>query len=182
MSGRRRLDRILEDGYLDDLGRRSTDEVRRMRDECQEEETGVSFARRVLQGKLDIMRVEATRRRDAGDDDTADSILEALPEILRDQTRTPPANARMSRYMVPPTGPDQRRDVDRLVSDEVLANLSARSSDELAEIVERMSAKERELSDLRRVLHARIDALQDELIRRYKGGEADPTDALSERS
>lgn len=182
MSGRRRIDRILEEDYLGDLARRSTDEIRRMRDECQEEETAVSFARRVLQGKLDIMRVEASRRRDAKDDPAAASILELLPDILRDQQRTPPAHARMSRYLLPPGGQEQRREVDRLVSDEVLATLTDRSSEELTEIVERLAAKERELSDLRRELHRRIDAFQDELIRRYKGGQADPSDALTGRS
>lgn len=182
MSERRRLDRILADDYLEDLQRRSTDEIRRMRDDCQEEETGISFARRVLQGKLDILRVEATRRRDASDDEAAASILELLPDILGDQHRTPPAHARMSPYLAPPGGQEQRREVDRLVSDEVLAKVNEHSSEELLEIVERMSRKERELSDLRHGLHQRIDALQNELIRRYKDGEADPSDALTGRS
>lgn len=179
MSGRRRLDRILDDDYLAGLEQRTTDEIRGMRDECEQEETGISFARRVLQGKLDILRAEASRREESGDDPHAASILGLLPDILRDQTHTPPAQARMPHYLVPPGTDQHRREVDQLAGDDVLANLADRSSEELVEVAERLSVKERELSSLRRRLLDRIDALQAELIRRYKAGEARPGDILS---
>ena len=49
---------LLEPAYLGDLPGRSMDEVRAMRAECQEVETGLSLLRRLVQGRLDIVGLE----------------------------------------------------------------------------------------------------------------------------
>ncbi|MGH3441582.1 MAG: hypothetical protein ACRDUY_05975 [Nitriliruptorales bacterium] len=177
--GRRRLDRILEPGYLADLGARPTEEIRAMRDECEEEESGVSFARRVTQGKLDIVRAEALRRREvAPDQDTLTRLLDALPEILGDDPPGTPLRARVTRLLVSPAVQHHRRDVERVASESTLASLSERSTEELAHLVELLDAKEHELSALRHQLFDRLDALQAELARRYKEGVADVSEIL----
>ncbi|MBW3576852.1 MAG: aerial mycelium formation protein [Actinobacteria bacterium] len=179
---RRRIDRILGPAYLDDLAGRSTDELRRMRDECEEEESGVSFARRMLQGRIDIIRAEALRRQHAdGDDDAPRSILDALPSILADDVAATPLRPRVSRFLVPPAAQYHRRDVERLVSERSLAGLEERSPDELAELAQTLGEKESELSKLRRQLLDRLDALQEELARRYRDGRADISEVLPGR-
>ncbi|MGZ4120369.1 MAG: RsiG family protein, partial [Actinomycetota bacterium] len=55
---KRRLDRILDEGYLADLEKRSTDDVRAMRAETQEEEALLSYERRMLHGRLAILKKE----------------------------------------------------------------------------------------------------------------------------
>lgn len=181
MEGQRRIDRILDPGYLDGLRELPTEELRRRRDECEEEESGVSFARRVLQGRLDILRAEVLRRRDAGQSE-AETVLAALPDILGDErSPTSPAQARATRFLVPPTVRYHRRDVDQILDEESMAGLETRPLDELHEIVQRLASKERELSDRRRALLDRIDALRDELLRRYKSGEAHVADVLAGR-
>jgi hypothetical protein len=181
MAGQRRIDRIQAEDYLSDLEERSTDEIRRMRDECEEEESGISYARRVLQGKLDIVRAEAVRRRDAGSE-TAASVLEGLPGILSDDGPTGRPAPRVTRFLVPPGVQHHRRTVDQLADDTVLAKLRERPDDELAALVARMAQKERELSALRRLLLDRIDALQAELTRRYKSGAANVSELLARPS
>lgn len=182
MDGRRRLDRILDAGYLDGLQERSTDEIRRMRDESEEEESGISFARRVLQGKLDILRAEALRRRDDGEDDGAvRPLLDVMPSILADEVRTAPLRTRVTRFLVPPSVQYHRREVERLAGEQTLASLTQRSTADLTEIARTLAEKERELSALRRELLDRIDALQDELARRYRDGEAHIDEVLSRR-
>ncbi|MBW3619854.1 MAG: aerial mycelium formation protein [Actinobacteria bacterium] len=179
MAGQRRIDHIQAEGYLADLELRDTDEIRRMRDECEEEESGISYARRVLQGKLDIVRAEVVRRRDAGSV-TAASVLEGLPGILGgDDVGSGRPATRVTRFLVPPSVQHHRRTVDQLADDTVLAKLRDRSDEELAELVERMAEKERELSSLRRLLLDRIDALQAELTRRYKSGAANVSELLT---
>ncbi|MDP9022405.1 MAG: aerial mycelium formation protein [Actinomycetota bacterium] len=180
---RRRIDRILDPAYLDDLAGRSTDELRRMRDECEEEESGVSFARRVLQGRIDIIRAEALRRQhvDGDDDDAARSILDALPSILADDVAATPLRPRVSRFLVPPAVQYHRRDVERLVNERSLAGLAEHSPDELAELAQTLGEKESELSKLRRQLLDRLDALQEELARRYRDGRADINEVLPGR-
>ena len=79
-------DRVLRDDYLADLGERPVADIRAMRAECEEAEVGVSFARRILQGHLDIVESEL-RRRDAGgvaDANSLHDLVERLPEILAD--------------------------------------------------------------------------------------------------
>lgn len=181
MEGQRRIDRILDPGYLEGLRELPTEELRRRRDECEEEESGVSFARRVLQGRLDILRAEVLRRRDAGQAE-AGTVLAALPDILgSERSETHPAQARATRFLVPPNVRYHRRDVDQILDEESVAGLQTRPLDELREIMERLAAKERELSDRRRALLDRIDAIRDELLRRYKSGEAHVADVLAGR-
>lgn len=175
---RRRLDRILADGYLAGLADLPTDEVRRMRDDCEEEEAGVSFARRVLQGRLDILRAEALRRRDEGGQDVRD-LLEALPTILGDPRAWQRLRPRVPRFLVPPSARYHRREVERLAEEQALSGLAIRPTGELADLADEMADKERELSVLRRRLLDRMDALQDELAARYRRGHADVTELLS---
>ncbi|HEX2029341.1 MAG TPA: hypothetical protein VHF25_15225 [Nitriliruptorales bacterium] len=183
--GRRRMDRVLDPSYLEGLTTRPTEQIRRMRDECEEEESGVSYARRVLQGKLDILRAEALRRREEGEDGgEADlrSLLDALPSILADDVAARPLRTRVTRFLVPPTVQHHRREVERLASSATLSGVRKRSPEELAELVRQLTERERELSALRRQLLDRVDALQDELARRYRQGTADVSEVLSPRA
>jgi len=171
------VDRILEDAYLGGIDGRSTDEIRAMRDECEEEESGVSFARRMIQGKLDILREEALRRREVGDSGST-TLLAALPTLLGDDGPTSVGNVRVTRFLVPPSVHYHRRDVEWLLGDDALVGVDVRSADELARLVGTLAAKEAELSALRRRLLERLDRLQEELIRRYKDGSAHVREVL----
>lgn len=178
----RRIDRILADDYLGSLEDVSTDTLRRMRDECEEEESGISYARRVLQGRLDILRAEVNRRREEGHGD-ADGILASLPSILADEPRTSsPVDARPTRHLVPPAVKYHRREVDTIADDSSLADVRTRPLDELAELADELAEKERELSATRQTLFDRIDRLQAELIERYKSGATNVDEVLSPRS
>lgn len=178
----RRIDRILAEGYAEGLERRSTDEIRAMRDECEEEETGISYARRVLQGRLDIIRAELLRRDEATAPEAAD-LLARLPAILADPGHTSdPAKARAPRYLMPPHVEHARRAIDRVADEQAVTRLEERSFTELETMVDDLAALEETLSAQRRLLFQRIDRLQEELIRRYKSGAADVADILSGRS
>lgn len=185
---RRRIDRILADDYLDDLDTRSSQQLRELRAECEEEESGISYARRVVQGKLDIIRAEALRRREAreaaeetggeqGDEGTR-TLLDILPGILGDDVSGQPLRQRVSKFLVPPAVRYHRREIDRIADEATLAQLSDKSTDELTALVEEISDKEQELSALRRRLLDRVDAIQEELARRYKQGEANVGEVL----
>ena len=49
------LDRLLDNAYTGDLASRSIEEIRAMRAESQAVETGLSYVRRLAQGRLDIV-------------------------------------------------------------------------------------------------------------------------------
>ena len=163
--------RILDPQYLDDLAGRSTDDIRSMRGDCQDVETGLSFLRRVVQGRLDIVDAELTRRRggDAGD---LSSLIERLPEILGDHLRAP-GNGRL------PTSLGAGRVDDELTArlDEIVSSVghdAITGADHAALTAARdaLAELEQDVSVRRRAMFDRIDQLQAELTRRYKSGEA----------
>lgn len=180
MPGQRRIDRILADGYLDGLDGRDTDEIRRMRDDCEREETGISYTRRVLQGRIDILRTEIARRSESGDEE-ATTALDGLPEVLGDEQHTSsPVDARPQRHLQPPVMADGRREIDRVADDGPLGSLENHSTEELTEMAHELMEREEALSETRKVLFDRIDRLQEELVRRYREGAASVSDVIAE--
>jgi hypothetical protein len=172
-----RLDRVLDEGYLAGLQSWSTAQVRTARAECEAEEEGISYARRVLQGRLDILRAELLRREGHGDGH-AEDLLARLPDILSaDHVASPPAQSRSTRLRVPEDADRLEAEIDAIVGH--APDLGDRGTDELAAVVERLGEHERHLSGVRRQLFDRIDALRDELARRYKDGTAAVSEILS---
>ena len=174
------LDRILDPAYHADLDERPTADIRRMRAECEDAEEGVSYARRLLQGRLDILRAELLRRDDNGDVDASD-LLRQLPAILgTDQGHSSPAQARSTRLRVPASAAQYEGRLDDIANGDELAAIGGHDIDRLRVLVDELTAYEQELSGLRRQLFTRIDALRDELARRYKDGRADVSQLLAD--
>ena len=173
---KRRLDHILDAGYLADLRARSTDEVRSMRAETREEEALLSYERRMLHGRLAILTKELERRA-RGED--AGTLLELLPSILSgDEQRGP------SRGSLPLNDPNldfahPHRRVTKLVSDDTIANLPSLDEAQIRRIIGELEGAEHEVSAQRRPLLDVLDSLNEELARRYQTGEADPSDVLA---
>jgi hypothetical protein len=69
---------------LPDLGTISDEELRSLIDELQKEEQEVSYRRRILHGKIDILRAElVARRQRSGGQSVLDEVdLDRLSEIL----------------------------------------------------------------------------------------------------
>lgn len=81
-----------EDALLD-LANRTDDEVRSLLDELYAEEQRVSYRRRVLHGKIDILRSELVRRlkasREAGKEVITGRDVDKLIDILATDLRGP---------------------------------------------------------------------------------------------
>lgn len=79
------------DDVLIDLENKSNEELRSVLDELYEEEQRISYRRRVLHGKIDILRAELVRRlkgqREAGEDVISGGDIERLIEILASDLR-----------------------------------------------------------------------------------------------
>jgi hypothetical protein len=177
VGGDRRLDRVLDPGFLTGIEELGLEELRERRELAEAEEVDVSFFRRLLQGRLDIIRAELERRAAGGDRDVR-GLLKMLPAILADE-RTSSFGA-MPRVPLPSRVDQHRRRVERLVSDETVTRLPELGNDELQEAVEQLTKEEARVSATRRSLHGVIDQLRGELTRRYRLGTAD-VNALLER-
>ncbi len=129
---RRRVDRVTAPDFLTDLESRPTAELRAMRDDCREEEPRLSYARRLLQGRLDIARAE-TERRASGTSEPLD-LVRLLPSILADDS---PHGERPARNvdLYTPEGPLGHRPLDHVLEDPVMARLPDLSDEELREMI-----------------------------------------------
>jgi phosphoribosyl-ATP pyrophosphohydrolase len=76
---------------LPDLGSLSDEELKQLIDELKEEEKEVSYRRRLLHGKIDILRAEAiARMKETGGQSVLDKVdVESLTEILAAKAAPP---------------------------------------------------------------------------------------------
>ena len=176
-----RLTKVLADDYAGDLETRSLDEVRQRRHECQEIEVGLSYARRLVQGRLDIIHAELERRASGAGRSDAGELVDRLKEgeMLGDQHR-PAGFGRLPTLMAPGEASDEFTDeIDQVADEQSLASLPELDDATVRDLAERLAALERSLSDRRRTVFDRIDAFQHEIVRRYKTGQADPDELLA---
>ena len=168
---RRRIDVVLEPEYLEDLETIDLDELRRRRHTAEDVESQISYYRRLLHGRMDLLNFELRRR--GGEEER--SLLEALPEILASgMILGPEPNLRHIETMPPIPSTTGRRLIDRIMDDGILTQLPDLTDDEVHEALDRLREVETELSNQRKQLHSVIDRLQDVIVERYRSqqGEA----------
>jgi hypothetical protein len=172
--GHRRIDRILDPSFVEGLEDLSTEDLRRRRDECHAEREYRSLLRRLVQGRLDILRSEAERRRSGGDEA---SLVEGLARALTPDGPSGPSRGEALTLLVPPEEMTlARRRVESLVADTGLSDPRSLPDDDLESAIAALETEERNVSADRGAVMAVYDRLQDELKRRYR---ADPTQALA---
>jgi hypothetical protein len=168
---RRRIDVVLEPEYLEGLTDLDLDEVRRRRDTAEDVEAQISYYRRLLHGRMDLIDFEMRRR--SGQEDR--TLIEALPEILaRGMILGSEPTLKHIETMPPLPSVTGRRLIDKIMDDGILASLPELTDEELIEAVDRLRETEQQLSEQRHQLHQVIDKLQDEIVARYRSqqGEA----------
>jgi hypothetical protein len=164
---------ILEPAYLSGLSDRSLDDVRAMRDRCQQVESGLSYVRRLAHGRLDIVGGELARRRSGGDPADLAPLVARLPELLADSGTAGPRVARSPRRLdLEEPSFELESELDGIVRTDDLIGLTDRSDADLQGLADGLVAFERATSERRRRVQERIDTLQAEIARRYQAGEA----------
>jgi hypothetical protein len=161
-----------------ELGRLSLPELRTLRRDAQRDEADLSYVRRLLQGRIDILRAELVRRGPTVPPQPGEvSVVQRLPEILTDA----PARHRSSARHVTlgtPHGEEYRRLASEMLSEVSLSDLGARTDVELTAAMVRLVRYEQEVSRRRAGLQATTDACSAEIARRYREGEAQVDDLL----
>ncbi len=169
-------DDVLRPDYLEGIETMSLDDVRARRSACLELETSLSYVRRLIHGRLDILANERSRR-DGGTVGDLHALVEDLPAILAEKGR-----AGGPGRLVQALGPTDAVEplvarLDAISPPGIVSDPTNATDEDLANQVELLVTYEREMSDQRHALHATIDALQAEITRRYRTGEAS-VDAL----
>jgi len=146
------------------------EDVRARRAACQRLETQLSFVRRMAQGRLDIVASEITARRDGTQGDR--TLVEQLTEALSDRL-TAPGNGHLPMVLAPGAiDPELLSGLDAAAPPGRVSSPSSMDDDELRQVTEVLADFERDVSARRRAMFDRIDALQAEIVRRYRSGEA----------
>ncbi|MDL5202387.1 aerial mycelium formation protein [Streptomyces sp. ALI-76-A] len=163
-----------------DLAVLSLPELRTLRRDAQRDEADLSYVRRLLQGRIDILRAELARRGPtsvvAVGAEVA-SVVERLPEILTDA----PARHRSSARHVTlgtPHSEEYRLLAAEMLSEVELSDLAARTDLELSTAMRRLVRYEQQVSRRRQRLQRTADDCSAEIARRYREGEAQVDDLL----
>jgi hypothetical protein len=166
------LQEVLAPEYLADLPQRSLEDLRARRAACQEVETGLSLLRRLVQGRLDIVGAEVARRAEgAAPGDLAD-LVARLPEVLADRTQSP-GPGRLSAMLVPETlDAELEAELHEVGGEGSAVDPSSLDDAGLRDLAEALTGLERKVSAHRQAVFGALDALDGELARRYRAGDA----------
>lgn len=144
-------------------------ELRRRRDEALAEREYLSLLRRLVHGRLDIVRAEAAKRSEGPDPSDTSTLTERLTAILSSDEDRGVSRGEALRVPVPDDEVAKaRRRIERLVSDTTISDAPALSEDDLTKAAHRLEEEERMVSKARTAVLEVHDRLQQELKRRFK--------------
>jgi hypothetical protein len=148
-----------------DLAAMPLDELRRRRDELRRREEDISYLRRLLHAQLDIVEASLESRNDI----TAFEDLVAV--ALADGPPRPGGDVRAVSVE------DAHDDVDL---EPLPVDLLERSVESRNDLLDQLRSHEAEVSEERRQVLDELDALQDELVRRYRRDGVDTETLLGD--
>jgi len=161
-----------------DLAMLRLSELRVLRRDAQRDEADLSYVRRLLQGRIDILRAELARRGPTSVVAVGEgSVVERLSEILTDA----PARQRSSARHVTlgtPHSEEYGRLAAEMLAEVELSDLDARTDVELTAAMGRLVGYEQRVSLRRQGLQRTADDCSGEIARRYREGEAQVEDLL----
>lgn len=173
--GRRRIDRVLAADYVRDLDALDMTALRARRDDAAQEETDLSYLRRLLHARIDIVRAEQRRRVSGGET----SIVDQLATVLAENALGPAAGSGRHQSWEPSRAGMHRRQAEALVADPELSDVSALSDGKLTEALERYREQEASVSQRRREVQVVVDTFNAEIARRYAQGTASVDELLA---
>lgn len=148
-------------------------ELRALRRDAQRDEADLSYVRRLVQGRIDILRAELARRRAP-----ETPVVDRLSEILAD---TPSRHRSSARHvtLTTPRSDEFRRLAAETLAEVELSDLDARTDAELHTAMGRLVRYEQQVSRRRHRLQCNADDCSAEIARRYRDGEAQVDDLLA---
>ena len=166
---------MLAPDYTEGVEQRPLSEVRELRDEAAQEETDLSYVRRLLHARIDIVLAEQRRRAEGG----PTSVVEQLVDILSENAVRSTGGLGRAQMPEPSRAEAHRRHVETLVSDVDLSNVTSLTEEQIAHALRAYRAEEASVSGRRREVQAVMDRLNEEIARRYREGRASVDDLLA---
>lgn len=132
-------------------------------------EQDISYNRRILHGKIDLLRAELVNRLRARHDEGKESITDADVAKLTDLI-TASAEGESSPGGQLAEGGDSGKGAAQVGTTQMdsFPDLGTLTDPELKELIRTLTDEEREISYQRRILHGKIDILRAELVNRMR--------------
>jgi hypothetical protein len=171
------IEQLTNPDFVKDLTALPLAEIRSRRTRCQDAEELLSLQRRLVQGRLDIVQAELYRRAGGANESDVAGLVESLPNILveRGDRHLGPGRLTSLDSDSQELGVDFETfstSLDKIVDGVRLSDLGKEDEATLRSIADQLDGMEREVSSSRHKLHGHIDRLQEEVVRRYKSGDA----------
>jgi hypothetical protein len=126
-------------------------------------EQDISYNRRILHGKIDLLRAELVNRlrarHDAGKESITDADVAKLTELITANDGESSVGGQLA------GGSDSGK---KSTQTDSFPDLGALTDPELKELIRTLTDEEREISYQRRILHGKIDILRAELVNRMR--------------
>ncbi|MGR8009827.1 RsiG family protein [Streptomyces hypolithicus] len=148
-------------------------ELRGLRRDSQRDEADLSYVRRLLHGRIDILRAELSRRTGP-----QSPVVDRLSEILADAPSRHRSSARHVTLSTPHSE-EFRLLAAEMLAEVELSDLDARTDEELHAATGRLVRYEQQVSRRRYHLQRTADDCSAEIARRYRDGEAQVDDLLT---
>lgn len=150
------------DEWVSDIGSMSDAELKGLIGELTSGEQEISYNRRILHGKIDLLRAELVNRlrerHAAGADAISDADVAKLTDLMTagwDAGELAAGNG---------VTPSKKGDTQM----DSFPDLGSLNDVELKELIRNLTDEEREISYRRRILHGKIDILRAELVNRMR--------------
>ena len=158
----------MNDAFLADLPSQPMAAVREARATYSRLETELSYQRRIMQGRLDIVQAERMRRAQGHAPSDLTELIAGLPTVLASGVESSRSRGGRELHM-PISAPID--EINAVIDSAAIASLPAQSDERLTEIAAALERLERSVSDRRRHAQSAFDALSAEVVRRFRTGE-----------
>ena len=149
------VDALLDPTFLENAMHSPMAEVRVLRRHAEQEEVNLSYTRRLLQGRLDIVRRELQRRAEHD----GRSLVDLLPEILAEKGRGPAHGLGRHQTVGPSAPEDYESWVNALTPGVDLSAISDLPDAKLEKAARALAEAESGLSERRRGVQQVMDGL-----------------------
>ena len=157
-----RTARILAREFTSDLQGMGTDEIRARRDEARAERDSLSYLRRLIQSRQDMLSAEREARGRPG------QFRAPLAEVLSGQGHADSRGEAVHLQLPPEDMAAADARVSEILADEAFANPKELTDEQLDEMVATLHEEEQAVSSDRGAVIRAHDKLQEELKRRYR--------------
>jgi hypothetical protein len=149
--------------WVSDIGSMGDAELKSLIGELASEEQEISYGRRILHGKIDLLRAELVNRLRAKHDAGEETITNADVAKLTDLITATEGGGGPEGILSEGSSPTATK-----AESEPFPDLGSLGDDGLKALIRTLSDEEREISYQRRILHGKIDILRAELVNRVR--------------